>query len=181
MEVQIGIYQGNLHFIAFCMTDPKTARIAPLTILQKGVEKLFKGLKQEKASGFDNIPNRVLKEFSNELSPAATALFTHTLGTGTVPEDWTDAAISLIFEKGDVHLVWIIESHTISPLAGCSSGSLPITNLRQFQNIFSSWIFFFFVGGGGGGGGGGGAGNCCHTSMPYSYHLLRKLTQHFTQ
>ena len=86
------------------MNGLKTANIAPLTIRPEGVEKLLRGLKPKKASDPVNIPNRVLKELSQELSHAITALLTRTLDTGNVPKDWTDAAISPVFKKGNVHL-----------------------------------------------------------------------------
>ena len=86
------------------MTVPKTMRITPLTIRPEGVEKLLRGLKLEKASCPDNSPNRILKELSHELLPAVTALFTRTLDTVSVPKDWTDADISPIFKKGNIHL-----------------------------------------------------------------------------
>lgn len=80
------------------------SNIPKLTIHQSGVEKLLSQLKPEKASGPDNIPNRVLKELSTELAPAVTAFFSYTLDEGTVPEDWTKAAVSPIYKKGNVHV-----------------------------------------------------------------------------
>ena len=58
----------------------------------------------EKALGPDNIPDMVLKELSQKLSPAVTAFYTNTLDTETIPKDWTNATIYPVFRKGNVHL-----------------------------------------------------------------------------
>jgi hypothetical protein len=87
------------------LNGPKYQEAPPLTIHTDGVCKLLKNLKPEKASGADKIFNRALKELCNELAPAVSALFTRTLEIGTVPKDWTDAAISPIYKKGNAQLV----------------------------------------------------------------------------
>ena len=69
----------------------------------KGVEGLLKKINASKASGPDNIPNRVLKECATELAPAIAVLFQQSLNTGTLPDAWTSANISPIFKKGDRH------------------------------------------------------------------------------
>jgi hypothetical protein len=47
------------------LNEPKRQDAPPLTIHTDGVRNLIKNLISEKASGPDNIPNRVLKELSN--------------------------------------------------------------------------------------------------------------------
>ena len=46
------------------------------------------------------IPARLLKECSEELSPLLTIIFSKSLKTGTVPDDWKSANVSAIFKKG---------------------------------------------------------------------------------
>ena len=55
-----------------------------------------------KASG--PVPRRVLKELAGELAPVVTALFRQTLETGILPIDCTEAIISPVYNKGNVHL-----------------------------------------------------------------------------
>jgi len=75
-----------------------------LVINEAGVTKLLKGLDPNKASGPDNIPCRVLKELAHELSPVVTALFRQSLDQGSLPVEWTEAIISPVFKKGNIHL-----------------------------------------------------------------------------
>jgi hypothetical protein len=56
-----------------------------------------------KASGPDNIPNRVLKECADHLIPALTIIFQRSIDHGKLPNDWLNANVSCIFKKGDKH------------------------------------------------------------------------------
>ena len=77
--------------------------IPPLHVRNAGVEKLLSKLNPSKSSGPDGISGRALRQLSEELAPALTALFTQTLECGAVPREWRDVIISHIFKKGDVH------------------------------------------------------------------------------
>jgi len=66
--------------------------------------KLLKELNPNKASGPDKIPCRVLKELATELAPVVTAFFRQTAELCVFPRDWTEAIISPIYKKGNVHL-----------------------------------------------------------------------------
>jgi hypothetical protein len=50
-----------------------------------------------------NLPNRVLKECSIEMTPAIRAIFQKFIDSGTLPEVWTNANEAPIFKKGDRH------------------------------------------------------------------------------
>ena len=82
---------------------PSKTRIGKVTAQEAGVRKLLSQLKPHKASGPDDIPNRVLKELSTELALCLTALFNQSLEAGTIPDDWSKASISPVFKKGSVH------------------------------------------------------------------------------
>ena len=88
-------------FIAWL--GPSKTRIGKVTAQEAGVRKLLSQLKSHKASGPDNIPNRVLRELSAELAPCLTALSNQSLESGTIPDDWSKASISPVFKKGSVH------------------------------------------------------------------------------
>ena len=68
------------------------------------IEKLLTNINPSKASGPDNIPNRILKECAIHLAPILKIILQCTLDTGELPKDWRDASISNIFKKGDKHL-----------------------------------------------------------------------------
>ena len=74
----------------------------PETVIsQEGVLKLLKDLKENKASGPDNIPSWVLKVAAEPVSICLQHLFTASLRTGTVPNDWKQANITPVFKKGE--------------------------------------------------------------------------------
>ena len=82
----------------------KKKNIRPIIIDQKGLEKLLTNINPSKASGPDNIPNRILKECAIHLAPILKTILQCSLDTGELPIDWRDANISSIFKKGDKHL-----------------------------------------------------------------------------
>jgi hypothetical protein len=75
--------------------------MADISVSEEGVRKLLSKLNPHKASGPDEIPARVLKECSTELAPFLTIIFSKTLATGCLPDDWKQANVSAIFKKGD--------------------------------------------------------------------------------
>ena len=74
---------------------PGRSKIEDITFSPDGIEQLLASLQPHKASGPDRIPNRVLKE----LSPVLALLFTQSLHTGTIPNDWSNALIAHVFKK----------------------------------------------------------------------------------
>ena len=67
------------------------------------MEKLLQNINPSKASGPDNIPNKVLKQCAKHLALSMSLIFQLSLDIGTLPEDWRNANISSIFKKGDRH------------------------------------------------------------------------------
>ena len=85
------------------LNEPRYPKIDDLHISIEGVEKLLHNLDPNKASGPDNIPNKILKLCAKELAPAITHIFNQSLNTGILPVDWKNANISPIFKKGNKH------------------------------------------------------------------------------
>jgi hypothetical protein len=82
---------------------PQHPSISNLTIQEAGVRKLLRNVAVSKASGPDNIPNKVLKECADELAEGLTHIFQKSVHSGCLPEDWTNANIAPVFKKGDRH------------------------------------------------------------------------------
>jgi len=72
-----------------------------LEISVHGVELLLQRLNPSKASGPDNIANRLLKEAAKEIAPILTAIFQQSYERGELPADWKEARVTPIFKKGD--------------------------------------------------------------------------------
>ena len=68
-----------------------------VTIL--GTEKLLKNLDPTKATGPDQIPARILKQFAAEFAPHLTTIFNTSITKGEVPTDWRQANVIPIFKK----------------------------------------------------------------------------------
>ena len=77
--------------------------LSSIAITETGVAKLLRGVNPSKASGPDNIPNRVLKECADQIAPSLCCIFQRSLDTGILPQDWRSANISSVFKKGDRH------------------------------------------------------------------------------
>jgi len=59
-----------------------------ITISCHGVQKLLESLDSSKAPRPDSIPTKVLKVCAKEVSPILTVIFTQSLATGKLPDDW---------------------------------------------------------------------------------------------
>ena len=67
----------------------------------RGIEKLLKELKPNKAQGPGNIPARILKEMASRIAPIMTIIFQKSINSGTPPSDWLKAHIVPIHKKND--------------------------------------------------------------------------------
>ena len=59
-----------------------------ITITEHGVLKLLLLLDPNKSLGPDDIPPRVLKDVSSEITPILTSIFNQYISCGTIPDDW---------------------------------------------------------------------------------------------
>ena len=69
-------------------------------ITVQGVTKLLGGLNGGKASGPDELPNLILKNAANEISPSPKIIFDQSLQMGKLPDDWVEANVAPVFKKG---------------------------------------------------------------------------------
>ena len=65
-----------------------------------GVLKLLQGLNPHKAPGPDGVGPLVLRELRESIGPILHTIFTRSLESGQVPEDWRKANVVPIFKKG---------------------------------------------------------------------------------
>ena len=90
----------NLSNIPECSGLPITPLLNdPISV--DGVKKLLSTLDPSKSCGPDNIPARILKFCCDEIAPVLTVIFTQSLNSGNLPEDWLTANVTPIFKKGD--------------------------------------------------------------------------------
>ena len=70
-----------------------------ITVSCKGVVKLLKNLKPQKAARSDDIPLMLLKEAADEIAPAITLLFQASLYQGNTTSIWRKALVVPIYKK----------------------------------------------------------------------------------
>ena len=88
---------------AVVMSGPGFPTMKELYISKEGVCEKLERIKVHKAFGPDELPNRELRELSNELAGPLTAIFRQYLETSQLPDDWRNAYITPIFKKGNHH------------------------------------------------------------------------------
>ena len=74
--------------------------ISDINIDVEGVDKLLKNINVKKASGPDGVSSQILRDLSEELSPVIVKIFSQSLNSGELPDDWLTANITAIFKKG---------------------------------------------------------------------------------
>jgi len=90
------------------LEDSINSDIAPITIDIHGVKSLLDNLDSYKATGPDNIPTQLLKQLSQELSPALTMIFQASLQQCQVPADWRTANIVPVHKKATVTVALLV-------------------------------------------------------------------------
>ena len=73
----------------------------PISITTAAITKLLNYLKPHIATGPDGISPIVLGELSSVIAAALQKIFSKSLSSHQVPEDWKKALVTPIFKKGD--------------------------------------------------------------------------------
>ena len=81
--------------------DSDSNTLNNLNVTKKGVLTLLQKIKENKATGPDDIPGKFLKFCALELHEVFTILFQTSLNLGTIPDEWKVAHIFPLFKKGD--------------------------------------------------------------------------------
>ena len=73
----------------------------PISITTTSIAKLLNNLMTHKAAGPDGISPMVLRELSSVLVAVLQIIFSKSLSTHQVPDDWRKALVTPIFKKRD--------------------------------------------------------------------------------
>ncbi|KAI8515451.1 hypothetical protein Bbelb_062640 [Branchiostoma belcheri] len=85
--------------LQFVKKATSTFTFSPITV--EFVTEQLSAVKIKKATGLDNIDNRLLKVGAQILAPSLTKLFNRSLDTGKFPTKWKQAKVLPIHKKGD--------------------------------------------------------------------------------
>lgn len=83
------------------MTESNYSDMPEIEIILEGIVNLLQKLKLFKACFPDQIPNRILKEVANEITPALQLLYRSSLRQAKLPDEWKHAYVTPIFKEGD--------------------------------------------------------------------------------
>ena len=75
-------------------------KIKPLHISENCVFMLLDRIDVSKSSGPDKLPGKLLQSLAKEINPVVHFIFTHSLCTGELPTEWTQANVAPMFKKG---------------------------------------------------------------------------------
>ena len=85
--------------------DTIKPQLSHIILSPNEVERVLETLPIGNASGPNTISNRILWEFSSELSTPLCPLFNHSLHTGCIPISYKEANVTPVPKKGDLSIV----------------------------------------------------------------------------
>ena len=88
-----------------CAIKNDTPTLNTIQITPDEVEDNLKSLQLGKASGPDNINNRILKELAEPLSKPLSDLYNYSLSKCDFPSKWKEANVSPLFKKDDPSII----------------------------------------------------------------------------
>ena len=96
------------------------------------VEKRLSQIKLKKAIGPDNIPNWILKEYSDILAPPVSAIFNTTLRTANIPSMWLSANICPLAKvKPPTDIKKDLRPISLTPILAKTLESFPVRWIRS--------------------------------------------------
>ena len=106
-----------------------------ITISTAGIDKLLQNLHPDKAAGPDELKPLLYKELHAEIAPILQVIFSTSLSTGTVPDDWTKARVTPIFKKGDKSSAANYRPISLTCIACKIQEHIVTSHLVKFLNI----------------------------------------------
>ena len=89
----------SAHF-QFHLLNLRAIHLGQLFVTPEIIAKKIKKMKDNKSSGVDGIPPKLLKEIVEQISTPLAKLFNLSLEEGIVPSEWKEANITPLFKKG---------------------------------------------------------------------------------
>jgi len=84
-------------------------RLCSIDITSDTVKSKLGKLKMNKAPGVDLVGTRMLIELTEEIADMVATLFSKSLSSGDVPQDWRLANVSAVFKKGKKQMLQITD------------------------------------------------------------------------
>ena len=143
----------NDHFCqVFSKPDPSpnpTNNIKPInnsmskiTVNRFGVLKLLNNINENKATGPDEIPGRLLKTCANEICDVLTLMYQSSLDQGCIPNDWKKANIVPVYKKGNKNEIINYRPISLTPITSKILEHIVHSNIMNFfegNNILNNY------------------------------------------
>ena len=79
--------------------DSEYPDLPEITIHPDGTRKLLYNIDHHKATGPDNIPGQLLKEFAQEVTPILRLIFSASLHQRRIPDEWKEATVTPLLKN----------------------------------------------------------------------------------
>ena len=79
--------------------------VPKIDVSVESVEKLLLRLNPKKAVGPDMVPARILRDYTDDITPILQSIFQQSLDTGMVLDNWKRANVTAVFKKGNRQVV----------------------------------------------------------------------------
>nr|VZH93787.1 unnamed protein product [Spirometra erinaceieuropaei] len=95
------VYKNETRFLPSSTEELPTPSVSDILFSEGIVRRELEALNESKSPGPDEIPSKLLKELSSELSVPLSMLFQTSFDTGTLPVDWKLAHITPLHKGGN--------------------------------------------------------------------------------
>ena len=82
------------------MSESPYLSMPNITVITEGITKQLKQINPNKATGPDEVPCRVYRDYAEELSPMLAFIYQQSLDNGEITNDWKEPLVTGIHKKG---------------------------------------------------------------------------------
>src|ERR1700721_2822490 len=108
--------------------------MAEIDITVSGIDKLLRDINPYKASGPDQIRPRILKELHSQVAPILQIIFSKTLRSGIIPNDWKNANVTPIFKKGSKSVAENYRPISLTCICSKLMEHIIVSNIMQYAD-----------------------------------------------
>ena len=108
--------------------------MAEIDITVSGIDKLLRDINPYKASGPDQIRPRILKELHSQVAPILQIIFSKSLRSGIVPNDWKNANVTSIFKKGSKSVAENYRPISLTCICSKLMEHIIVSNIMQYAD-----------------------------------------------